>query len=219
VPKQLNNGRITSALQAAFGFKGRYVPMLDEVIVPVYQISDPVPSEPQASFGRRLIATGAAAAFTAIKFTNPVNSGVLAMVTSASAGVAPESPGPGNAVGLSLIITDSVPLGSTDGLSAVARDTRVSSGSSKMGMSFTQTGLDVNTISAIITIFLITDSVLAQVVGGSGADQPRLPPLVIRPGRGFEVILHGASAQDLPLLLNVAWAEVPLGGPATPRGF
>jgi len=44
MPKQLNNGQVTQALQRAFGFKGRYIPSLDEVIVPVYVIADPSPA-------------------------------------------------------------------------------------------------------------------------------------------------------------------------------
>lgn len=219
MPKQLNNGRITQALQAAFGFKGRYIPMLDEVIVPVYAISDPVPSEPQASFARRMIATEAPAAFTSIKFTNPETSGVLAMITQVSAATFVDTPTPTEVVGLTAIISDSTELNNDDGLSAVARDTRVSSGSAKCNMTFTQTSLNVNTLSALATILLLTDQRVAQVVGGLGESVERIPPLVIRPGRGVQLVLSGSAGQDIPLLANFSWTEVPTGGPATPRGF
>jgi len=44
MPLPIQIGTVTQALQRAFGFKGRYTPMLDEVIVPVYVISDPSPA-------------------------------------------------------------------------------------------------------------------------------------------------------------------------------
>jgi len=223
MPKQLNNGRITQALQSAFGFKGRYIPLLDEVIVPVYAISDPVPAEPQSTFGRRIFAPAVGANFSTTKFTNPLGSGVLALVTSVSAASFVSAPGPSvDVIGVTLIISDDSPLGSSDGLSAIARDTRVSSGSSKVVFSFSSTSLDVNTLSAMATLLLVTDLETAQVVGGTGQAQDRLPPLVIRPGRGFQLITSGSEANDAggaPLLMNVAWTEVPEGGPATPRGI
>jgi len=98
MPKQLNNGKVTAALQRAFGFKGRYIPMLDEVIVPVYQIADPAPAEP-AKFCAGQNSTVSPISDPAedvpqVGLLNPKGSGVLCIVSIAS---------------LTLLIDDSVP--------------------------------------------------------------------------------------------------------------
>ena len=85
MPKQLNNGQVSLSLQKAFNFKGRYQPMLDEVIVPVYQIEDPVPSLVQNTYaGSIQIAEGAVGDFARIRLTNPAGSGIVLTVTGAS---------------------------------------------------------------------------------------------------------------------------------------
>jgi len=86
MPKQLNNGRVTQALQRAFGFKGRYIPMLDEVIVPVYVIADPSPSDATRIVAARndtLLSLDTEFAF--VQVFNPLDSGVICMVTRATA--------------------------------------------------------------------------------------------------------------------------------------
>jgi len=86
MPKQLNSGQITQALQRAFGFKGRYIPMLDEVIVPVYVIADPSP----ASQTRLCAATAGAGPSIALEVSgvqlfNPLGSGNVVNVTNVTA--------------------------------------------------------------------------------------------------------------------------------------
>jgi len=86
MPKQLNNGQITQALQRAFGFKGRYIPMLDEVIVPVYVIADPSPaSVTRLCAGIGTLIQDNPLTFPFIQLFNPVASGQLINVTAAVA--------------------------------------------------------------------------------------------------------------------------------------
>jgi len=82
MPLPIQVGSVTQALQRAFGFKGRYTPLLDEVIVPVYVISDPAP----ASVTR--LCAGNAQISTKLNFQafvtlfNPVGSGIIIYVSS-----------------------------------------------------------------------------------------------------------------------------------------
>jgi len=83
MPKQLNAGAITQSLQRAFGFKGRYIPMLDEVIVPVYIIADPSPaSKTKLCAATSTLDTTGTIGFGLIQLLNPVGSGNLINVTS-----------------------------------------------------------------------------------------------------------------------------------------
>jgi len=82
VPKQLNSGAITQALQRAFGFKGRYIPMLDEVIVPVYVIADPSPASQTKLCAATTSVSTDAANFGIIQLFNPLGSGNVVNVTN-----------------------------------------------------------------------------------------------------------------------------------------
>jgi len=83
MPKQLQSGRVTQILQRAFGFKGRYVPMLDEVIVPVYVIADPSPAETTrlCAGDHSAFASPIGDEFPAVQLFNPVGSGIVVNVT------------------------------------------------------------------------------------------------------------------------------------------
>jgi len=98
MPKQINAGRVTSALQRAFGFKGKYTPMLDEVIVPVYTISDPTPALPQRLAFATVTSPGildTTLTAPAATLTNPKGSGIIVSLTSLNVGLEEGGPAPG----------------------------------------------------------------------------------------------------------------------------
>jgi len=82
MPKQLNNGAITQALQRAFGFKGRYIPMLDEVIVPVYNIADPSPAQQTRLCAATIASAHTVPFFTTLQLFNPAGSGNVVNVSN-----------------------------------------------------------------------------------------------------------------------------------------
>jgi len=83
MPKQINAGKLTQALQRAFGFKGRYVPMLDEVVVPVYVIEDPAPAAvTRLCAGSRSFSPLAVGDLPYVQLRNPPKSGVILNVTN-----------------------------------------------------------------------------------------------------------------------------------------
>jgi len=86
MPKDIQIGSVTQALQRAFGFKGRYTPMLDEVVVPVYVISDPSPAAvTRISAATRSVVKDDIINFSFLQLFNPAGSGILCNVTSATA--------------------------------------------------------------------------------------------------------------------------------------
>jgi len=85
MPKRINTAQFTQALQRAFGFKGRYIPMLDELITPVYVLQDPAPSYATK------IASGASTALEVLtgdfvhnSLANPPGSGIIVVLTGLS---------------------------------------------------------------------------------------------------------------------------------------
>jgi len=85
MPKQLNNGKVTESLQRAFGFKGRYIPMLDEVIVPVYVIADPAPAAKSKLCAATVTVSnpdGTGGFLVYAQLFNPVGSGNIVSVTN-----------------------------------------------------------------------------------------------------------------------------------------
>jgi len=205
MPKQLNNGAVTQALQRAFGFKGRYIPMLDEVIVPVYIIADPSPA------GVTRLAAGTASAIVALGNTtnlpfvqlfNPVDSGVVINVTSVAVlsdvketmlvsmfdGVAPDDDG-------NIAFRDrrntGVPAGQV-------RADSVTGGLAVLG-----------TFVAVLEV----DGALSQTAAWeSQASDPRQPLVVL--GEGQSVAVQGQTpatggANSPSVRVNFRWLEIP----------
>jgi len=82
MPKQIQVGSVTQVLQRAFGFKGRYTPLLDEIIVPVYVIADPSPAAITRLCAGNLRATADAGTdLNYIQIFNPATSGIVVNVT------------------------------------------------------------------------------------------------------------------------------------------
>ena len=85
MPVQINTPSVTSALQRALNFKGRFVPALDEIIVPVYVLQDPGPAAAiRTSVGAAVSGSGAASLWGFVELSNPSNSGVIAVVSGAA---------------------------------------------------------------------------------------------------------------------------------------
>jgi len=83
MPLPIQVGSVTQALQRAFGFKGRYTPMLDEVIVPVYVVQDPAPAVvTRIAAGTVTVPEPGDGEFVHVSLWNPPTSGVLAVVNS-----------------------------------------------------------------------------------------------------------------------------------------
>jgi len=216
MPKQLNNGKITEALQKAFGFKGRYNPMLDEVIVPVYTISDPIPAAPFNVYAASMLIPPAPTLANApvANFTNPSGSGVLAQITSVSAGSFVDSgPQPDNVVLIELFLSQQE-YGDVTG-TIRKRDSRVPVDAKARitGGERVPAGGSFVFARALIK----TDSVTAQLEGGVGG-VPRQGLITMEPNSGFDMQLNGTEAVnpgDAPLLVNYTWIEVPLSGSVT----
>jgi len=228
VPKQLNNGKITEALAAAFGFKGRYIPMLDEVIVPVYQISDPAPSAPSVICAGTIIMPAPStlpSAVTQVQIFNPAGSGVLCIISSASIGTLIDVGGPSTPVvrvGASLGASDlSELVGGSKGVTAL-RDRRLP-GADLLGTpKCTMNGRLRTAIPESFIFFgalVKTDEASAELITVSNSPG-RQPPYVLSPGTSFNAstqeIRGGGSLDDVEVLFNCAWQEIPLSGTTTP---
>lgn len=216
MPKILNNGRLTENMQRAFGFKGRYRPLLDEVIVPVYQIADPLPSNPpRTAMGTVTTGQPSGAGLTpGVKFINPVASGVNVQLTSINVGstdlINPAPPATSRVVGAGLFLTNTTPF-EEDGQTPTWRDRRVA-GVPVCNLSFSnqQTPLLPNVY--LLTTFVRTSLETAELID-SGGEIARQPLLVLDPGQAFAITLYGAAAEGtggLPLTVNFLWAEVPI---------
>jgi len=84
MPLPIQVGSVTQALQRAFGFKGRYTPLLDEVIVPVYVIADPSPASRTKLCAATMDVTNGNDANSAgmVQLFNPPGSGNIVNVTN-----------------------------------------------------------------------------------------------------------------------------------------
>lgn len=215
MPKQLNNGRVTQALQRAFGFKGRYIPMLDEVIVPVYQIADPVPSEPNATYfsSMRVNPDTAGPNHALMKFTNPAASGVLAQITDISVGILESIGGTKPAVFWSLVFASDVafPPSFQDFAEGIPKNRDQRSGTDsrcQLTGGSTSGGVDANNVFATT---LVRQGDLGEVVGAPGSDS-RQPLIVLPPGQGIEGNFDASPVDaDAKLtIFNWSWLEVPV---------
>jgi len=227
MPKMLNNGQITRTLQRAFGFKGRYNPMLDEVIVPVYPITDPAPAAPPRLCAGQ-IRQGAGTGAASVSFFNTEKSGVLCSIQSVNFGITENTN----------TVTPSQPLASiryagvflnkapTQSRKGYFRDLRQTPG-------FVGETVDVlNFLNRPAGFFGSAGDVTSGVGGdgefimilskgepgllelvGAGATLPRSPLMNVPPGSGFEIVPADPTNVALPLIaigMNVLWLEVPL---------
>jgi len=200
MPKQLNNGQVTQALQRAFGFKGRYTPMLDEVIVPVYNIQDPSPATVTLLCAGIVAVpiTGAGDNLRFCQLFNPRGSGRMINVTHA------------HVVGTTkfdLAIRYFDLPGDDQRPDAVFRDRR------NRGTPVGQVRRDdteANLVGFKIASLQI-DGALSQSASWqtSGAD-PRQPLTVLEPGQGVIVQELVSSLAIDSFEVSFRWLEIPL---------
>jgi len=200
MPLPIQIGSVTQALQRAFGFKGRYTPMLDEVIVPVYVISDPAPAQ----------VTRLAAGFNTVNMPsneigfvqlfNPPGSGVILNVTSVVVlADAKDS--------VAIALFDDTTGTTFDG-SEHFRDTRVP------GPPAGQIGQNATLVSFVGNRLAIVqvDGTLAQTASWeTQSADPRQPLVVLDEGKGL--IAQVATAPTVNSILlsgNFRWLEIPI---------
>jgi len=222
MPKQLNNGNVTAALQRAFGFKGRYRPMLDEVIVPVYQIADPVPAAPQAlCIGTNVDSGAGALEFVVFQFFNPTGSGVVAQMSSVAFGVLGPGDPPIPEVFIRMqmrFITEKQKMDLTSPSvqfnNGFFRDQRaaitaLSESNRPLCQLISDSARTTSIPGADRAAFTLikTDDTLAELVQTFGGDI-RQPAIVLPPGRGIEIAPATANANDTALGMVCTWLEV-----------
>lgn len=217
MPKKIQVGSVTAALQRAFGFKGRYVPLLDEIIVPVYVVQDPAPA-----VRTRLVAASRSSNPTAIdqfghtSLWNPPGSGVLGVVSFIQLQVTLEDDTPTGkpwTVRGFLVNSQTPPAGSVS--AGRFRDTRYPD---------SKTGLEVR---AVFDTNATSGNFFAQVLFPGGiagglpqvlraeSNDPRQPLVVLAPGSYLEANTPensvGAPAAFEPKLrVNFQWLEIPI---------
>jgi len=214
MPKSLNNAKITQRLVESFQLKGRYIPMLDEVIVPVYVLDDPAPAEPNRLAAGTVEITAPGAGTTKLQLFNPPNSGVMTIVTFASiilskaGGAADFYP-----VLIFLVQSDQVPSDGSTALNTDWRDTRIALDEPYTTVSSSAGGIAAG--SQIITQVLGLDPAasLAEVeVLASPVQGPRQPPVVLKPSTGIVLQVTNPQAAGLTMFANFLWEEIPLLG-------
>jgi len=200
MPKQIQTGHVTQSLQRAFGFKGQFKPMLDELIVPVYVIADPTPAQVQrlcAGTRGAIVPTDLDRPF--VQLFNPPDSGVLASVTSVIA-----SSDVKHQLNVAFFDTPGVQVGT-----AHFRDRR-NQGNPSCELRNTETE---TTNQGDIIAVLQVDGTLSQTSSwvATPAD-PRQPLSVLPPGRGLIVQLRStiASVAGDNMRVNFRWLEVPI---------
>jgi len=213
MPKRIQNPKITEALQKAFGFKGRYTPQLDELVVPTYIIQDPAPSYAtrQASISISRITDGILAnQLLHVVLQNPVGSGVVGLVTQMSLQFLIQDVGP---VSTGDTVFVGVHLGTfVGGAPQIAgfRDTREPGDPLLVG-------IVERDLIAQVAPFIFRAAIPAgvetatSVLQGFAAD-PRQSISVLIPGSYLEV--STAVGPDNPLdievlLANFHWLEIP----------
>lgn len=77
MPKQINTYQVGQSLVKKFGLKGRFQPVLDEVIVPVVTVGETLPEDIRLAITGIDLAASGAGNQNLVTFRNGVNSGIL----------------------------------------------------------------------------------------------------------------------------------------------
>jgi len=216
MPLPIQTGKVTEALLRAFGVKGRYTPMLDETIVPVYVVQDPAPANPIRLFAAHAVddnTSGGAGNFIHIRLYNPKDSGVIGVVNTIAiqmyefGGAALLNPA---FVQGSTTRNNDLPSGVVN--QSVPRDTRL--------------GSDPGSLVVVenVNAFAATSPTWAELFfpkGVSGSlvqhlqaqsNDPRQPIQVLEPGALLEVATRDATqmTDNTTMSVNFQWLEIPL---------
>jgi len=200
MPKQIQTGAVTQALQRAFGFKGAYRPMLDEVIAPVYVIADPSPAQvTRLAMGTGEVDGADAPAIPFVQLFNPPDSGVICNLTHGSVF--------SNAKAEIVIRFHDLP-GANQGNQLTFRDRR------NQGEPACQIFVDNSQSSVGLTVAVLQiDGTLTQTgIWSTPGNDPRQPLAVLKPGTG--VLLAPRTDTEIGtadfLRVNFQWIEVPI---------
>jgi len=213
MPKQLNAGRVTATLQRAFGFKGRYTPMLDEVIVPVYVIADPAPAEiTQLCAGTTSASQqiqGPPDLALAVMLFNPAESGVICNVTTVTVTANQKN-------NVNVVFSDFA-LVDASGPSTF-RDRRVV-GTPRCQLRRDQIR-ETPLVGTIIAQFQVDGALSQSAAWLADAGDPRQPLTVLRPNQGVALQLNdpAGNAGD-NLRGNFRWLEIPITEQRPPGGL
>jgi len=215
MPKNLNNAKVTQRLVEAFQLKGRYIPMLDEMITPVYVIDDPAPAEANR------LAVGTVQIQAAVNPTtqlfNPLESGIVAVVTFANA-IFSKPSGAASLIDITvfLVESDQVPSDASFALNREWRDTRIDIAdpyaftASKAGSVAAGAVIIQNATSIESGVGTATVGVLETPVQG-----PRQPPVVLKPGTGVAINAN-TGVDNINMSSNFLWEEIPIMGRQVP---
>jgi len=204
VPLPIQIGSVTQALQRAFGFKGRYTPMLDEIIVPVYIITDPSPAGP-TRLCSGTVEAGALIDTPTMQILNPAGSGVIVNVTTLTVSALEKQP-------IFIAFDDSILDDLID--RNFFRDRRIG------GIPAAQLRKTDEQVAPVanITAVLEVDGALSQTASWvADASDPRQPLAVLGPGQAVSV--QGGIVAPSNIRMNVRWIEIPITEQAPPGGL
>jgi len=211
MPKQINAGQLTQALQRAFGFKGRYTPMLDEVVVPVYVIADPSPAAVTKLCGATATVTSVMDGGRAyIQLFNPVGSGNVVNLTLVAAQSSIKE-------ALNVIFFDGSPAGTVVRTDIHFRDRRNVPGLPSSLIRRNEDTAGVGFVGDLIAT-LEVDGALAQTAAWiASAEDPRQPLAVLGEGQG--IIIQQNDNLASTIRVNYGFIEIPATEVRPPGGI
>jgi len=213
---------VTQALQRAFGFKGKYTPLLDEVIVPVYVVQDPAPAVVTRLVGAfDDLSQGGGSEQQHVRLWNPVGSGVLGVLNFVRLQVTDEIEAvttKPHIMRAKIVITDVEPTGAPS--PGTFRDSRLGSQPSI---------LEVRSDRDLITTpppFFAEIVFMTGIVGAPTqsldveSSDPRQPLVVLQPGSFLEITTRDSTTPTEPVIrTNWQWLEVPITEQFPPGGL
>jgi len=221
MPKAIQVGSVTAALQRAFGFKGKFTPMLDEIVVPVYVIQDPAPA-----VKTRLVAATAeitaptpadpTEAIAHVRLWNHPKTGVLGVVNFVHIQITTDQDTvqtkPWLVRGF-IVKTNVTPPGAGATVPGLFRDTRFTA-AEKPALEIRSLFDNVGSGSDFFTQFNFTTGLTgapAQRMEAESSD-PRQPLAVLSPGSYLEVNIPEATiiGGEPKLRVNFQWLEIPI---------
>jgi len=212
MPKQLNNGQVTAALQRAFGFKGKYIPMLDEVIVPVYNIQDPAPAVVTRLCAGVVFVSTENAGFALGQLFNPVGSGNMIQISHATVISVFEK------LTLSVRFSDQEFTSATD---PAFRDRR-NTGLLPVGVTVPDKTKPVGRLNVsaleggtrgVGVAVLQVDGALSQTAAWETSESdPRQPLAILGPGQGaiVQLVVTSTGITNEGYFVNWRWLEIPI---------
>jgi len=214
MPKNLNNAKITQRLVEAFQLKGRYIPMLDEVIVPTYVIEDPAPAHPNRLAAGFVRIDGVEDPSLAL--VNPAGSGVMIVVTFANLTVG-KLTGAADTISIGgFLRAGDIGVDASLKTSSQWRDSRlrgtvsdtpygvmVANTSGAAGRQLFERAVFLDNANPLVNTAVIE----APLMG------PRQPPVVLGPDAALVLLPDaGIPGSSTNSILNCVWEEIPLMG-------